>query len=77
MALETGTFSADELIHCYSPPNLLSVMPGNRVMLRSGGPEMIVMDNRPDNHALCMWEGDGKLHTAEFDLRCLTCYGAK
>lgn len=75
--METGTFRADDLILCYSPPNLLSVMPGNRVMLRSGGPEMIVMENLPDNHALCMWDDGGILRRMEFDLRCLTCYGAK
>lgn len=75
--MKNGMFEARELITCYAPPNLLSVMPGNRVMLRSGGPEMTVADTDENGRAICQWLGNGALHTEPFDLECLTCFGAK
>ena len=69
------------MVECYAPPNLLSVMPGNRVMLRSGGPEMIVIKQIGDTMAEVMWEvwngNDDRTATHIFYLSCLTCYGAK
>lgn len=75
--MHTNVFSTDLLIPCYAPPNLRSVLPGNRVMLRSGGPEMIVSGTDSDGRAVCQWMSCGRLHTEAFDLECLTCFGAK
>lgn len=75
--MQTGIFAADDLIRCYAPPNLRSVMPGNRVMLRSGGPEMTVSDIDNQGRAVCQWMAQGALHTDAFDLECLTCFGAR
>ena len=53
-------------------------MPGNRVMLRSGGPEMIVIGQIGDNMAEVRWEiEDGKTMDHIFYLAALTCFGAK
>lgn len=52
-------------------------MPGNRVMLRSGGPEMTVCDMDGAGRAICQWLVDGELRSHPFDLECLTCNGAK
>ncbi|NHZ98057.1 DUF2158 domain-containing protein [Massilia sp. CCM 8734] len=70
-------FSIDQLIACYAPPNLRSVMPGNKVMLRSGGPEMTVCDTNAQGQAVCQWMGADGLTRSVFDLECLTCYGAR
>lgn len=75
--LEHGNFKEDDLIVCYSPPNLLSVMPGNRVMLRSGGPEMIVVEQIGNDKAKVKWQDTDGWFAHIFDLACLTCYGAK
>lgn len=77
--MKQGTVDTDDLIKVYSVPNLRSVMPGNRVMLRSGGPEMIVRETSQDgDHAVCDWDdGDGRRQTHTFALVCLTCYGAR
>ena len=75
--MNQAIFSLDQLIVCYAPPNLHSVMPGNKVMLRSGGPEMTVCDTDAQGCAICQWESDGRLERASFDLVCLTCYGAR
>lgn len=75
--MHSETFDTSELITCYAPPNLRSVMPGNRVMLRSGGPEMTVCDVDDDGLAICQWLVDGELRGAKFDLECLTCFGAR
>lgn len=72
-----GVFEVGQLVVCCAPPNLLSVMPGNRVMLRSGGPEMTVCDTNAKGQAICQWVSGGKLETHAFDLECLTCYGAR
>lgn len=65
------------LIKCYAPPSLGSVMPGNKVMLRSGGPCMTVSGIDSKGDAVCMYEGDGgKIERAIFPLACLTCFGA-
>lgn len=78
MALNAGMFHSSELVAVYAPPNLREVMPGNRVMLRSGGPEMIVCEAFDNGTALCNWaDPSGALHSHIFDLRCLTCYGAR
>lgn len=82
MGLQSGDFDASELIAVYSPPNLRSVMPGNHVMLRSGGPDMIVadaiVDEDGDDAALCQWTDElDEFHSETFKLVCLTCYGAK
>lgn len=70
-------FPADDLVRCYAPPNLRSVMPGNRVMLRSGGPEMIVADVDEHGRAVCVWEDGARMERMPFALECLTCYGAR
>jgi uncharacterized protein YodC (DUF2158 family) len=75
--LTTAVFTGDDLIRCYAPPNLREVMPGNRVMLRSGGPEMIVCDVPIAGQATCQWLQDGQLMSHVFALECLTCFGAK
>jgi uncharacterized protein YodC (DUF2158 family) len=76
--LNSASLDPDDLVRCYAPPNLRSVMPGNRVMLRSGGPEMIVRETLPGDRARCDWtDSSGKRETADFALACLTCYGAR
>ena len=75
--MRSGTFDASQLVICYAPPNLRSVMPGNHVMLRSGGPEMTVCDMDGVGRAVCQWLVDGELRSHPFDLECLTCFGAK
>lgn len=73
----TSTYNADDLTVCYAPPSLREAMPGNRVMLRSGGPEMIVCDVPAAGQANCQWMQDGQLLSQVFALECLTCFGAK
>lgn len=75
--MQTATFPHNQLIGCYAPANLRSVMPGNRVMLRSGGPEMIVADVDGDGRAVCQWMDGAVLQREVFDLECLTCFGAR
>ena len=75
--MSSETFHIDDLVLCYAPPNLRSVMPGNRVMLRSGGHEMVVDYVDKDGLAVCSWSVNNERHTYSFDLRMLTCYGAK
>lgn len=70
-------FDNSRLVACYAPPNLRSVMPGNKVMLRSGGPEMTVCDINELGQALCQWLDGERIVISAFDLECLTCYGAK
>ncbi|WP_426195080.1 DUF2158 domain-containing protein [Massilia sp. DWR3-1-1] len=70
-------FNVGDLVVCYAPPSLRSVMPGNRVMLRSGGPEMTVCDVNDQGQALCQWMDGESLVVNAFDLECLTCYGAR
>jgi uncharacterized protein YodC (DUF2158 family) len=70
------SFNAEDLIQCYAPPSLRSVMEGNRVMLRSGGPEMTVSRLDQQGRAVCQWMSEAALQTSAFDLECLTCYGA-
>lgn len=77
MTLRSGAFDVDDLVHVYAPPNLRSVMPGNKVMLRSGGPELTVISSTEDNAIVNYIDDDGKLVKLEFPLVCLTCYGAK
>ena len=77
--MKVGVFDINDLVVVYAPPNLYSVMPGNAVMLRSGGPKMIVDytigDRVGDKHeAVCSWTVNGIRQTHVFDLRCLTCY---
>ncbi|MBZ2208491.1 YodC family protein [Massilia soli] len=72
-----GVFHQKDLIACYATPNLRSVMPGNRVMLRSGGPEMTVAGTDSQGRAICQWMSGGVLQSLSFDLECLTCYGAR
>lgn len=74
--MKHGEFLESDLVKVYAPPNLRSVMPGNRVMLRSGGPEMIVVDSDGDN-ATMNYEIDGNLVSLTLPLACLTCFGAK
>ncbi|MET3132877.1 uncharacterized protein YodC (DUF2158 family) [Oxalobacteraceae bacterium GrIS 1.11] len=75
--MNSSTFDINQLVICYAPPNLRSVMPGNRVMLRSGGPEMTVADVDSAGCAVCQWLADGQLQRHAFDLECLTCFGAR
>lgn len=78
MSFRRGEFDVCALVKTYAPPNLLSVMPGNKVMLRSGGPEMTVCDVDEHGKAVCQWEGaGGNFARSAFDLRTLTCFGAK
>jgi uncharacterized protein YodC (DUF2158 family) len=77
MRLTTTTFNEEDLVRCYAPPNLLSVMPGNHVMLRSGGPCMIVEDTNEKGEVICSWLDDSDKHTMPFPLTMLTCFGAK
>lgn len=79
--LNKGEFKSAELVEVYSRPNLHSVMLGNKVELRSGGPCMIVEDSWLNEEgfttARVKWKSiDDKLKTSEFDLRMLTCFGA-
>lgn len=71
-------FKESDLMKVYAPPNLYSVEPGNRVTLRSGGPEMIVYDSSgvaPDGTANVSWlDGEGNRIFDTFPLVCLTCY---
>jgi uncharacterized protein YodC (DUF2158 family) len=76
--MNTDTFDAKDLIIGYALPNLRSVMPGNKVMLRSGGPEMTVIGMTYDGKQVaCHWMVNGLMHGDSFDLECLTCYGAR
>ena len=84
--LNEGSFRAEDLVLCYAPANLYSVMPGNKVMLRSGGPKMTVVESWIDekdhdnSKALCMWGNDEEYketYKKTFWLVCLTCYGAE
>ena len=75
--MNIATFNTGDLVKCYAPPNLLSVMPGNKVMLRSGGPKMTVVWQVGDDHAVCQWEVDGLIIGGTFALACLTCWGAE
>lgn len=78
MKIESGKFDPSDLVPVYALPNLRSVMPGNKVMLRSGGPEMTVSDVDAAGNAICSWlNSDGVLEHRSFQLECLTCYGAK
>lgn len=77
--MNSAVFDINDLVLVYAPPNLYSVMPGNAVMLRSGGPKMIVDyvigERVGDKHeAACSWDYEGVRQTRVFDLRCLTCY---
>lgn len=77
-SMNQGIFELSQLVICYAPPNLREVMPGNRVMLRSGGPEMTVCDTDAEGRAIVQWMTDeGLLVKDVFDLECLTCYGAR
>lgn len=75
--MESGEFDENDLVRCYALPNLLSVMAGNKVMLRSGGPEMIVAGTDINGYAICHWIENGVLQKHTFQLACLTCYGAR
>lgn len=75
--LNTAVFKSSDLIKCYRPPSLLSVMPGNKVMLGSSGPCMIVADVDKNGDAVCQFEDDGKLVQYTFPLAMLTCFGAE
>lgn len=81
MTQHTALFNTDDLVKCYQPPKLYSVSEGNRVMLTSGGPEMIVCDHSgvaPDGWADCQWIAeDGALIKQRFDIVCLVSWGAK
>ena len=80
MSFNVGTFSSDALVKCYRPPRLSEVYPGNHVMLASGGPDMIVMNTYElDGNTMvaCMFEKEGVTMKMDFDIRTLTCFGAK
>jgi uncharacterized protein YodC (DUF2158 family) len=74
--METGTFKAEDLVLCYRPPRLSEVYAGNHVMLASGGPRMIVTEDSTDQVS-CKWEDETGIKSDVFDIRTLTCYGAK
>ncbi len=75
--MREGIFDASQLVICYAPPNLRFVMACNRVMLRSGGPEMTVCDMDAGGRAICQWLVDGELRIPPFYLECLTCFSAR
>jgi hypothetical protein len=75
--MHAHAFKSADLMRCYAPPNLRSVMPGNKVMLRSGGPEMTVSRVALDGRAVCQYMEGSKLVQILLPLECLTCYGAK
>ena len=76
MNISTDEFNENDLVEVYGPASLGKVWPGNKVMLRSGGPKMTVVKQWNDCEALCMWGDDGE-YKELFFLACLTCYGAK
>ena len=81
MELRTGIFNEKDLVKCYRPPRLAECYPGNKVMLASGGPCMTVVEQVGDIVEV-MWETRvSKIRTItnreKFDIRILTCYGAK
>lgn len=45
---------------------------GQRVMLNSGGPVMVVAGDEPDGRVLCVWHDGVVTRWAPFDARCLT-----
>lgn len=69
------------LVRVYGPAQLYAVEPGNKVMLRSGGPEMTVCSSdgvAPAGTALCAWQTDnGELQFHTFKISTLTCFGAR
>jgi uncharacterized protein YodC (DUF2158 family) len=81
MSLNTGQFNVGDLVKVFALPNLYSVEPGNKVMLRSGGPCMIVYDSYQNLNdwwsAKVRWDDEeGKTWDMDYDLRMLTCWGA-
>lgn len=76
MKLNGATLDARDLVKLYTLPSLASVEAGNRVMLKSGGPEMTVIE-QIGGQARVNWMDRGRLIEAEFDLQVLTCHGAR
>lgn len=75
--MNQGIFSVDDLVVLPRKPMLAKVWPGNKVMLASGGPDMIVMDVDGDN-VTCWWDDEaGKTHKYVFSIATLTCAGAR
>lgn len=75
--VQQRVFNADDLVVLPRKPMLAQVWPGNRVMLASGGPDMIVMGVDCDI-VTCWWDiQTGKTHKHVFDIATLTCAGAK
>ena len=79
--INQGEFKSSDLVAVYSRPNLYSVIPGNKVELRSRGPCMIVQDSwiNEDGFTIARVkyeDADGKLQSLDFDLRMLTGFGA-
>jgi uncharacterized protein YodC (DUF2158 family) len=75
--INAGTFATKDLVRLPRKPMLARVWPGNRVMLASGGPDMIVMDVDGDM-VMCWWDDEsGKTHKYQFDIAMLTCAGAR
>lgn len=72
-------FDVDDLVKIDgAPPNLRSVLPGNKVMLRSGGPKMtVVICTHNGDRALCEWRVGGETYSDSFPLASLTCYAPK
>ena len=57
------------------PATLASVEPGDKVMLRSGGPEMTVIGMTIDGaEVACQWEVGGLHQGNSFPLECLTAF---
>lgn len=77
MTINSGIFNLDDLVRCYSLPSLASVDPGNKVMLKSGGPCMTVCEGHDDGTATCQWLDAGELVSHRFRLATLTCWGAQ
>ena len=76
MNINRGESKEKGLAESHGPASLGKVWPGNKVMLRSGGPKMTVIKQWNDHEALCEWGDDGE-YREFFFLACLTCYGAE
>lgn len=75
--MRSGMFAAADLVKLPRKPMLAKVWPGNKVMLASGGPDMIVMGTDGDM-VTCWWDDEaGKTHKHVFPMATLTCAGAK
>jgi len=51
---------------------------GDVVRLNSGGPKMTLLSDQQDDKAKCQWfDRNGKMHTAEFEVKALSRWKPK